>query len=110
MKSFLFNLGKRIKEHRNMCNYTQEGLAELLGVSTNSVNAWETGKCLIKKSNLNKLCKILKITEEDLFENNLDTDLINKDSYYYQIMKEVKLLSINQQKQILDIIKTFKQQ
>ena len=108
MELILVEIGKKIKEYRTLCGYTQEKLAELIGVSTNSISAWENGKYKVNKEHLELLCSTLHITEKDLYISSLNLDAMDESSVLYQIYNEVKNLSILKQKQILDIIRTFK--
>lgn len=39
-------IGKYIAEKRRKQNFTQEQLAEKLGVSNKTISKWENGKCL----------------------------------------------------------------
>lgn len=49
---------------------TQKQLAELVGVSSATINRIETGKQVIKVDMLNKLANVLKIPVNELLENN----------------------------------------
>ena len=59
-------IGKFIADERKLNNLTQSALAEKLGVSDRAVSKWENGKCLPDASIMLDLCKILKITVNDL--------------------------------------------
>ena len=60
-------LGKRIQEIRKSKNYTQEKLAELIGIDTVSLSNIERGKYYPTAENLNKIISILEINPEELF-------------------------------------------
>lgn len=60
-------LGKRIQEIRKSTNYTQEKLAELIGIETVSLSNIERGKYYPSAENLNKIMEVLKITPSELF-------------------------------------------
>ncbi|MCR8746212.1 helix-turn-helix transcriptional regulator [Romboutsia lituseburensis] len=49
-------------------NLTQKQLAELVGVSSSTINRIETGKQVLKVDMLNKLVNILEIPINDLLE------------------------------------------
>ena len=55
-----------LKEKRTAANLTQEKLAELIGVSLNSVQSWESGKYKPKKSKLSDLANHLGVEVDEL--------------------------------------------
>lgn len=107
-------IGSKITELRKKYNYTQEQLAEKVGISRQTLSNWESN---ITSPDLNQasiLCKELKIEINDLLDNDVLIDvqdntnymlnkLINKevnitfvDEYYdIDITKKVKILNIN---------------
>ena len=60
-------IGKFIAEKRKEEKLTQEQLAEKLNISKNTVSKWERGLNLPDVSIMQELCKILKITLNELF-------------------------------------------
>ncbi len=62
----LEKIGKFIASARKDANLTQEQLAEKLGITYKAVSKWECGKGLPDASIMVELCKILKITVNDL--------------------------------------------
>lgn len=60
-------LGKRIQEFRKAKSYTQEGLAELIGIDTVSLSKIETGRNYPSPENLAKLAKALNVEVYELF-------------------------------------------
>ena len=89
-------IGKFIAEERKTNNLTQSALAEMLGVTDRAVSKWENGKCLPDASIMLDLCKILKITVNDL----LCGERITMENYNKQL--EENLIEITKQKQELD--------
>ena len=59
-------IGKRIRELRRARNITQENLAELLGVSFQSVSRWESDVCYPDMELLPVLGKIFDVTVDYL--------------------------------------------
>ena len=55
------SLGQALKENRVRCQMTQEFVAEMLGVSRQSVFKWENGSSDPSTSNLSALAKLYKI-------------------------------------------------
>ena len=60
-------IGKFIAICRKEQNFTQEQLAEQLGVSNKSISRWETGNSMPDYSILSDLCKKLNISINELF-------------------------------------------
>ena len=65
-KAFFRDLGVRVAELRKEQGLTQESLAELLGVSQQSVAAYEVGRLRIAVSMLPRLAKVLGVSVETL--------------------------------------------
>lgn len=62
----LRKIGKFIAKNRQEKNFTQERLAEELGVSNRAVSKWERGICLPDASNMAKLCKLFSVSYNEL--------------------------------------------
>ena len=62
----LEKIGKFITKKRQENNFTQEGLAEELNISNRSISKWERGICLPDANNMAKLCKLFKISYNEL--------------------------------------------
>lgn len=60
--------GKFIAQKRKEKNYTQEQLAEKLGISNKTISKWETGKCMPDYSIIKSLCDELEITVAELMD------------------------------------------
>ncbi len=105
MSEFLEKFGKKIREFRSLKKISQEKLAELIDSSTTTISTLELGKTFITYKNLQKLCKVLEIQEVDLFNFSMKNK--KQASIVDEINNEVKKLSLQKQKQILEIIKTF---
>ena len=70
-------IGKFIQECRKKVGLTQMQLAERLGITDRAVSKWETGRALPDSSIMMELCKILKITVNDL----LNGEVVTLDNY-----------------------------
>ena len=64
MKSF----GGNIREYRKYKKLSQQRLGELLGFSARTVSDWECGNTEPDVKTIKKLCKILEIPIEYLFD------------------------------------------
>ncbi len=102
MDKFLKRFGSRIKTLRKAYGLSQEKFAEKLNVSTNTISTLETGKTFIKYPTLKNICKALNIEPEELFRGD-ETENENLTN----IMLIAKTLTPAQQKQLIEIIKTF---
>lgn len=105
MSEFLIGFGKKLKGYRKLAGLSQEKLAELVNVSTNTIAYIENGRTFIKYKNLKKLCEVLNINEVDLFDFSMKEK--ENSSTIEKITAKAKLLNPSQQKQILEIISTF---
>ncbi|MBR2449446.1 MAG: helix-turn-helix transcriptional regulator [Clostridia bacterium] len=62
----------KIKELRREFGYTQEELAEKMGLKYYNIGDWERGKCEPCNDDLIKLSKIFDVTVDYLIGNNVD--------------------------------------
>jgi len=78
-------IGNRIAKYRKAKGLTQEGLANLMGVSSQAVSKWETDTSCPDISALPQLCKVLGITADELLSGKTN---------------EVKLLPLEERKSL----------
>ena len=64
-------IGRFIADKRREVNMTQQELADKLGLSNRAISKWENGICLPDAATMPELCKILKITINDLFSGEV---------------------------------------
>lgn len=67
MSNINIEFGKRFKELRTKNGYTQEMLAEFLGIEARQISRIETGKCFTSLENLNKIADLYHIEIKELF-------------------------------------------
>lgn len=106
--SFLKKFGKRIQLYRQACGYSQERLAELSELSSNSISSLETGKSFIKYPNLKSLCKALKTTPEKFFRFDSPGYTI-KDENLKEIINIVEDLPLETQQLAIKVLKALKE-
>lgn len=70
------DVSKRLRNLREQCGYTQNGLAERAGVSQTHLRRVELGQADITVSHLQLLCDAMSITMKEFFEEVKDTDEI----------------------------------
>ena len=97
-------IGKFISECRREKNFTQENLAELLGVSNRTISKWENGKCMPDYSILPIVCEKLDITineffsgerlEEKQYQKKFEENIIlNMDVLKKKMWKVIRMIS-----------------
>jgi transcriptional regulator with XRE-family HTH domain len=67
-------LGEKIKEQRGKSGFSQEKIAELVGVSRQAVTKWEANQSLPSMANLMKLAEIFGVSLSEL-TNSVSTDI-----------------------------------
>ena len=68
-------IGEKIAELRKKYNYTQENLAERIGVTRQTLSNWESNITSPDLNQASLLCKELKIKINDLVDNELELDV-----------------------------------
>mgnify|MGYP000947355322 FL=1 len=68
-------IGEKITELRKKYNYTQEALAEKVGVTRQTLSSWESNITSPDLNQASLLCKELKININDLLDNELEIDV-----------------------------------
>ena len=87
-------LGMRIKEFRERKNFTQDKLAELVGIDPKHLSRIENGRNYPSIETLEKLVQNLNITFEDLFQfsHQLErNELIVQITHILQILSDKNL-------------------
>ncbi len=69
MKNLRIEFGKKVRKYRKLRGWSQEKLAEEVGVATKTISQWENGKSLLEHANLLKLYEVLGVKEENLLYN-----------------------------------------
>ena len=86
-------IGAFIAERRKQEGLTQLQLAQILSVTDKAVSKWETGKGLPDAASMLPLCKVLRITVNDL----LSGEIVAVDNYDKEL--EQKLIEMVKQKE-----------
>ncbi|MCQ2568760.1 MAG: helix-turn-helix domain-containing protein [Candidatus Saccharibacteria bacterium] len=96
----LNKIGKYIAKKRQEKGFTQESLAEELGISNRSISKWERGICLPDANNLAKLCKLFNVSYNELLSGE---DINQKDykKFAEQKLEEFSELETAQNKKFL---------
>ena len=96
----LNKIGKFIAKKRQEKAFTQESLAEELGISNRSISKWERGICLPDANNLAKLCKLFNVSYNELLSGE---DINQKDykKFAEQKLEEFSKIETAQNKKFL---------
>ena len=94
---FLMDMGTRIAQRRKELRLTQEQLAELVGISLQTVSNIELGKKAVRPENLANLCLCLGVSSDHILYGKRDmaqmTDTVEKlaalDSQAYQTVEQL---------------------
>ena len=73
------DIGKRIKAHRKKNDFTQEKLADFLGVSYKAVSKWECGVSVPDISLIISLAKLFRVSTDDLLGVNVADEDARRD-------------------------------
>jgi len=60
--------GEKLRSHRKAKNFTQEEVAEMIGVSGQAVSKWENGECLPDCYNLKMLGQVYRVSVDSLLD------------------------------------------
>ena len=69
--------GKRIKELRKRRGYSQEQLAEMLGIAQNTLSKIELGENFLTADTLEKLINALEVSPTELFDFEHHKEQVN---------------------------------
>lgn len=100
--------GERLKIIRNLKGLTQEVLAEKIGINWRQLVRIEAGESFIKSDTLYKICNILKITPNVLFDFAIQNEILmtgTDNKVYFNVIKSenvIKLIPENEIKHSLN--------
>jgi len=110
-------LSKKLKSIRKLRNFTQETVAEKLGISTYSYAKIERGETDVKYSRLQQIAKIMEIELEDLFSmddkkvfNLIGDNNTSIEQVGIKYEQEKTQLIIEQQQKEIDYLKLLNNQ
>ena len=70
------DVSRRLRELRERCGYTQNGLAERAGVSQTHLQRVELGQANITVNHLQLLCDAMDVSLKEFFEEADETDAV----------------------------------
>ena len=92
-REFFIQLGARVADLRKAKNITQIQMAELLGVSQQTINSYEVGRRRIPVSALPTLATALTISIEELLGETVTQNKNNKRGPAPKLQKQVEIIS-----------------
>ena len=99
------NLGNKIKKLRELKDFTQEHLAEKLGITQSNYSKIEKGTIDIQYSKLEEIAKILDVTVEDIIGFNMVFNLKNNKKANGVVINQI---SQNEKKLYAEYIEALK--
>ena len=98
------NVGKRIREYRKSKSYTQDELAEIVGIDTVSLSKIETGRNYPSSENLMKLAEALDVEVYEFFIQDM---VKTNDELLDDIYKEINKMK-NERKKLHTLLVSAK--
>jgi transcriptional regulator with XRE-family HTH domain len=100
--------GHRLRQIRLQRGMTQVQLGEALGFSYQQVQKYESGVNAIASSHIKRLCETLRITPDQLYEIDPETQELAKLSpYTIHMAQKINQLSANQRRAVTMLLKSF---
>lgn len=99
-------VNENIRNFRKFRNMSQKELGERLHKSTNVISNWETGTHSPDLDTIEELCKILKVSPDEIFgwkENDEYSQAMKKIYAYQKKIDELRSQKNNIEKQIHDL-------
>lgn len=87
------SFGKKVKEKRLAFGFTQEELAEKIGISAKSLSQIELGNNFVSAENLEAICKALQTKPASLFESALENDIDTYNAVNEKLLNNNDLLT-----------------
>ena len=105
-KEFFVALGERIAQLRKERNITQVQLAEILGVSQQTIQAYEVGRRRIQVSALPVVARTLRVSLEELFGETKGRSKRGPASQLERSIERISELPRPKQKFVLQMLET----
>lgn len=87
------DLAERLQKLRKEAGYSQEKLAEMLGISRQALSKWENGQANPDVNNIKKLCEIYnKSSDYILFGKEASPEIVYQEKIVYREKKGFKKL------------------
>ena len=97
-------LGKRIQKIRRLKGFTQEQLAEMVGLSSNYISDIECGKSYVRIDKLIRIINGLQCSADDIFIDLIDFRYKIKSSHLTELLERI---SKEDQEKALELLSVF---
>lgn len=101
MDELLHQMGERIVSRRKQLRLTQEELAEIAGVTPQTISTAELGKKALRPSNIVKICAALNISPDYLLLGTIS------DVDHSILTQKISCLSPDQYRHLEDVVDSF---
>lgn len=100
---FVMSIGDNIKRIREAKGISQYALAKMLKISQQSVDQWERSVTNPRKNNIDKLAKILNVSANELFANDIENNppIINS-SKEYSLNNNANMIVTDHERELLN--------
>jgi len=99
--------GKRLHQARTAAGLSQTQVAELLGLSQSGYAAWERENVALRPDQVSRLCSILRVKVEELFEDGPSVRRTGPAGKARLMFEAVSRLPRRQQEKIFDLLEPF---
>lgn len=101
------HLAKKLRAMRTQCGVTQYELGELIGVTFQQIQKYESALNKISASRLYEICRVLNRPLSSFFENMA----VDEDYYNFEFVSENEVMQEDQErnKEVANLIKAFNQ-
>lgn len=103
-------LGKRTAEARRERGWTQEQLAEEMGVAAVTVSRWETGQRGMSVVTLANLADALGVSLGDLLDVERDLPAPDRDPKEQELLLAFRMLDDIDKRRVMEIAKLFRRE
>ena len=101
------NIGRFIREKRLELNYTQDDLANELGITKTAVSNWENGNSLVDVKYLVPLSNIFCVTIDDILFSNQNNELKLEYSDWIRQFKEMTSYKMTDKNYCIKLLEIF---
>lgn len=102
---FCLKVGSRVRANRLNSGFTQEELAEKVGVSWSTISRLERGHLMVSIERLLDICRVLNVGLEAILCDYMEFQNLFTDDESQQILKLLTLLTPQQKKYLYDNIR-----
>ena len=96
-------IGQRIREYRKLRSFTQEELAEEIGISPTHMSHIETGNTKLSLQVLVDLSQILEVSADSIIQTKIQLNNATEEIDFSEFADIYKSLSVEKQKALLQI-------